>query len=86
MNQRSYQVECSIYDHQCPTGFPKCELHLCFILLLFTLLLFGSITLRGVVIEVLKFFVNASRHGFTYVRIALVLYVRFLAHHTAHRV
>jgi hypothetical protein len=49
MNQRSYQIERSINDHQCSSGFPVCKLHLIFIFALFTLLLF-IISLRGVVI------------------------------------
>ena len=49
MNQRSYQIKCSINDDQCAAGLTECQLHLIFILALLALFLF-SISLRSVVI------------------------------------
>lgn len=83
MNQRSYQIKCPINDHQGATRFSECKLHLVLIFALLTLFLL-CISLRSVIIEVFKFFINACSHIFTYLRISLVLNVRFLSHYTAH--
>ena len=49
MNQRSYHIERSINDNQCPSRLPERELHLVFIIALLALFLL-SISLRGVAI------------------------------------
>jgi hypothetical protein len=49
MNQRSYQIESPINDHQCASGLPERELHLIFILSFLALFLL-CISLRSVVI------------------------------------
>ena len=83
MNQRSYQIKCPINDHQSPSGLSECKLHLIFIGVFLTLFLL-CISLRSVIIEVSEFLVNACGHVLAYLRISLVLNVRFLAHDTAH--
>ena len=83
MNQRSYQIKCPINDHQSPSWLSECKLHLIFILVFLALFLL-CISLRSVIVEVGKFLVNACGHVLAYLRISLVLNVRFLAHDTAH--
>jgi len=63
MNQRSYQIERSINDHQSAAWLTIRQLHLVFILGLLAFFLF-SIRLRGVVIEIFKFFVNTCSNIF----------------------
>lgn len=85
MNQWSYQIERSINDYQCPARLTICKLHLIFIFGLLAFFLF-SIRLRGVVIEIFKFFVNTCSNILADMRISLVLNKWFLAHYTAHSV
>ncbi len=49
MNQRCYQIKCSINDDQCAAGLTERQLHLIFILAFLALFLF-SICLRSVAI------------------------------------
>ena len=86
MNQRSYQVKCSVHDHQSTARFSKCQLH-SFLRVFLSFLLFRPICIDSVVIiEIFKLFVDASSDSLADNGVGLVLNVRPLAHDTAHRI